>query len=78
MIWTQTWASAASARLCMHLTAVSSEEGEEEASGTLGSTPMVIVPEHWIRPSVSPDRLVDLAASESAGSSPQSNYYSTQ
>ena len=48
---------------------------DDEASGTLGyrSMEVEIVPEHWIRASVSAVRLVDLAGSESAGSSPQSH-----
>ena len=60
----------------MH-TSMISEEGEEEASGTLGlvySNGNCILPEHWIRPSASPVRLVDLAESESPGFSPQLNY----
>ena len=49
-----------------------------EASGTLRYTRMVIVPEDWMRPSVSSARLVELARSERGEFFPPSNYCSDQ
>lgn len=51
-------------RICSLADTSVGNEHTDEASGTLGHTRMVIVPEDWIRLSVSPTRLVELAGSK--------------
>ena len=51
-------------RICSLIDTAVGNEDTDDASGTLGYTRMVIVPEDWTRLSVSPARLVELARSE--------------